>query len=48
MKLPVEGYKPEEIEVRISNSLVTIEGKQEMRQENNFSSKSFSKKYFLK
>lgn len=47
MKLQVTDYKPEEISVKISNNLVTIEGKQEMREENNFSSKSFSKMFSI-
>jgi hypothetical protein len=47
MKLDVPDFKPEELEVKISNNMVTIQGKQEMRAENNFSSRQFCKKFSI-
>jgi len=47
VKLDVPDFKPEELEVKISNNMVTIQGKQEMRAENNFSSRSFCKKFSI-
>jgi len=47
MKLDVKEFSPEEIDVKISNNVVTIEGKQEMKEENNFRSRSFCKKFTI-
>lgn len=47
MKVPAQGYEPNEIEIKISENVVTIEGKQEMRQENNFKSRQFCKKFTI-
>jgi hypothetical protein len=43
MKLDVPDFKPEELQVKISNNMVTIEGKQETT----FSSKQFFKKFSI-
>jgi len=43
VKLDVPDYKPEELQIKISNNMVTIEGKQET----SFSSKQFYKKFSI-
>jgi len=48
VKLDVQEYKPEEIQVKISDNLVVITGKQEVRiDENNFRTRQFSKKFSI-
>jgi len=48
MKLDVTEYAPEDIQVKVLDDMVVITGKQEIRiSENNFRSRSFSKKFSI-
>ncbi len=41
------GYKPDEITVKVANSVITVEGKHEAKEESG-NNKSFSSRHFMK
>jgi len=47
VKLEVAEYQPDELVVKITDNWISIEGKHEIKEENKFSSRQFSKKFTI-